>query len=143
MIARRDKDGPVRHRASAVRCIGLACLLGDPGANPYAPTLQPSARWLAQHGLPALRTGLLLDGHAGVAAAAVAALCDLALLWCAAAPPCACSVCMHDKNWQTQDLTCERVFVGARWHAQQAARCLNAHARVVRHDHAHGMLTWL
>ena len=68
-------------RAGAVRCVGLACLLGDPGAQPGGPALQPSARWLAQHGLPALRTGLLLDGHPGVAAAAAAALCDCALLW--------------------------------------------------------------
>lgn len=49
------------------------------------PGAAPGARWLAVAGLPALRTGLLLDGDAGVAAAAAAALCDLALLWCARA----------------------------------------------------------
>ncbi len=76
-----------RARSGAIRDIGLACLLGDPCSALGAPAppggAAPSARWLAACGLPALRTGLLLDGDPGVATAAVAALCDLALLWCA------------------------------------------------------------
>ncbi|KAK9821925.1 hypothetical protein WJX81_001000 [Elliptochloris bilobata] len=72
-------------RAGAVRCIGLACLLGEPGARHQTLAVPAArhtrARWLAECGLPALRTGLLLDGNPEVSAAAVAALCDLALLW--------------------------------------------------------------
>ncbi len=60
-------------------------MLGDAAGELGAPgtpdAWRPGPRWLAAAGLPALRAGLLLDGHPGPAAAAAAALADLALLW--------------------------------------------------------------
>ena len=64
-----DVGGP--HRAEAVRCAGLLCMLGD--------SFQADAAGCSQR-IALLRTALLTDARAPVCEAAARALCDLAVL---------------------------------------------------------------